>query len=101
LKNKFIVVRIFPFTIVIYTGCCYEAGRFLIKDDKPEHADAMVILMGNIPDQVLQALDLFNQRKANRIIIVEENMDASRYSWIKGHMYLVIQTRYLMCLLNF
>jgi uncharacterized SAM-binding protein YcdF (DUF218 family) len=34
----------------------------------------MVILMGNFPDRVLQAVDLWKERKADRIIIVEESM---------------------------
>jgi len=36
----------------------------------------MVILMGNIPDRVLQAADLYNRGIAGRVIIVEESMGA-------------------------
>lgn len=49
-------------------------GIWLVKDDAPAHADAMVILMGNIPDRVLQAVDLWHDGRADRIIIVEESM---------------------------
>ena len=53
-----------------------NAGTWLVKNDIPKHADAMVILMGNIPDRVLQAADLYNRGFAGRVIIVEESMGA-------------------------
>jgi len=60
--------------IVIYVGGCRRLGNWLVRDDKPEHADAMVLLMGGISDRVLQAVDLFHDGKAGRLIIVEESM---------------------------
>jgi len=55
------------------TGC-RRAGEWLIRDDDPVHGDAMVLLMGGISDRVLQAVDLYNEGKASRMIIVEESM---------------------------
>jgi uncharacterized SAM-binding protein YcdF (DUF218 family) len=53
---------------------CQQAGTWLVKNDTPNHADAMVILMGNIPDRVLQAADLYKEGVAGKVIIVEESM---------------------------
>ena len=49
-------------------------GKWLVKEDVPQHADAMVLLMGGFPDRVLQAVDLWHEARADRIIIVEESM---------------------------
>jgi uncharacterized SAM-binding protein YcdF (DUF218 family) len=69
---------IFLFTLVIlfttYVGGCRMAGKWLVKEDVPAHADAMVLLMGNFPDRVLQAADLYHEGKAGKLLIVEENM---------------------------
>ncbi len=49
-----------------------------MKEDVPPHADAMVLLMGNFPERVLQAADLYHEKRADRMIIVEESMGAYR-----------------------
>lgn len=53
---------------------CRKAGMWLVKDDNPEHGDALVLLMGSIPDRVMKAADLYNSGTATRHIIVEESM---------------------------
>lgn len=59
---------------VLYVGGCRRAGTWLVKEDTPPHADAMVLLMGSLPDRVLQAADLYNEGRAGKIIIVTEYM---------------------------
>ena len=71
--------RIVFFLILIaltssYIGGCRRVGSWLVKEDVPPHADAMVLLMGSFTDRVLQAADLYNAGKADRLIIVEESM---------------------------
>lgn len=53
---------------------CRRAGMWLVKDDNPDHGDAMVLLMGSIPDRVMKAADLYNSGTSTRLIIVEESM---------------------------
>lgn len=45
-----------------------------MKDDVPEDADAIVILMGNFPERVMEAVDLYSEGCASRIILVQEGM---------------------------
>jgi len=59
---------------ILYVGGCRRAGSWLVKEDVPAHADAMVILMGGFPDRVLETVDLYHDGKAGRLIIVEESM---------------------------
>ena len=49
-----------------------EAGRFLVVGDPPEHADAIVVLAGSYPDRILEAVDLYKQGLAPRILICRD-----------------------------
>jgi uncharacterized SAM-binding protein YcdF (DUF218 family) len=80
---RFTCSKIIFFIILIalsalYTGGCRRAGTWLVKEDMPPHADAIVLLMGSFPERVLQAADLYNKGKADRLIIVRENMGGYR-----------------------
>jgi uncharacterized SAM-binding protein YcdF (DUF218 family) len=76
MNRKFHVFGIVFITIIVYVGGCRNAGLWLVKEDKPlpEHSDAIVILMGSIPDRVLQAADLYQSGQNSKIIIVESSM---------------------------
>ena len=52
------------------------AGVWLIKENIPVHADAMIILMGSIADRILQSVDNYNQGLTGKVIIVEAGMGA-------------------------
>ena len=57
---------------------CRRAGQWLVKEDVPKHADALVMLMGNFPERVLEAADVYSKGLADRIIIVFESMGPYR-----------------------
>ena len=71
-KTRYIIFSIVLFTVTI--GGCRRAGRWLVKEELPPRADALVILMGSFPERVLQAFDLYRDGRADRIVIVEESM---------------------------
>lgn len=48
------------------------AGRFLVVEDAPQKADAIVVLAGSYPDRILEAVELYKQGLAPRIIICRE-----------------------------
>jgi uncharacterized SAM-binding protein YcdF (DUF218 family) len=74
LKSRIVFFFILIVLTVVYVGGCRRAGKWLVKEDMPEHADAMVILMGDFPDRVLQAADLYHEGRAGKLIIVEVSM---------------------------
>ena len=74
LKSRIVFITILIALSAAYIGGCRRAGEWLVKEDVPVHADAMVLLMGSFTDRVLQAADLYNAGKADRLIIVEESM---------------------------
>lgn len=57
--------------IIVYIGSCRKAGQWLMKEDEPVQADAIVILMGSVYDRVLQASDLYLQGLSRQMIMVE------------------------------
>lgn len=59
---------------LIYSGGCTHAGKWLVMENIPPHADAIVILMGPFPERVLQAADLYKRGVAKRLVIVYEGM---------------------------
>ena len=72
LRILLIIILICVLTVLITT--CNRAGTWLIKNDDPPHADAMVVLMGSISDRILQAADVYHLRLAGKMILVEESM---------------------------
>jgi uncharacterized SAM-binding protein YcdF (DUF218 family) len=48
------------------------AGRYLVAEDPPERADAIVVLAGSYPDRVLEAVELYKRGLAPRIILCRE-----------------------------
>ncbi len=59
------------------TGFC-RAGRWLMEKDIPVKSDAIVLLMGNFPERVLEAADVYSNGLADRLIIVYESMGPYR-----------------------
>lgn len=45
------------------------AGRFLVFEDPPAKADAIVVLAGSFPDRILEAVALYEEGLAPRIVL--------------------------------
>lgn len=74
MQNRFFFFGVLLIIILLYVGGCRRTGSWLVKKDVPGHADALVILMGNFPERVLEAVDLYKNGSAERLIIVHESM---------------------------
>lgn len=48
------------------------AGRMLVEADPPASADAIVVLAGSYPDRILEAVEIYKEGRAPRIIICRE-----------------------------
>lgn len=48
------------------------AGRFVVSADVPVAADAIVVLAGSVPDRILEAVDLFREGFAPRLVLTKE-----------------------------
>lgn len=49
-----------------------SAGRFLIADDPPARADAIVVLSGSFPDRIMEAVTLYKDGFAPKIVLCRE-----------------------------
>ena len=78
MKLRIVFFIIIFLTIFFYTGACRHAGGWIIKEDQPSHADAMMLLMGSVSDRVLHAVDLYEKGVSDEIILVETGLGASR-----------------------
>ena len=74
IKNRIVFLIVLTGIAAIYISSCRRAGHWLAKEDGPNCSDAIVILMGNFPERVLEATDLYNDEKAEKILIVFESM---------------------------
>jgi len=74
LKSKTVFFLVLVALSAVYIGGCRRAGTWLVKEELPPHADALVLLMGNFTDRVLQTADLYGSGIADRVIIAEESM---------------------------
>ena len=65
-RSKIIFFIILIALSAVYIGGCRRAGEWLVKEDVPPHADAMVLLMGSFPERVLQAADLYHEEQSRK-----------------------------------
>ena len=73
-RSRIVLLIVIFVAVMVFMGGCRKAGIWLVKDDHPGQADVMVMLMGSIPDRVLQVADLFDRGISGRILMVEESM---------------------------
>lgn len=72
--SRILVSAIVLLVVLSLVGGCRKAGSWLVREELPEQADALVLLMGSIPDRVLQTADFYNEGMAGKVILVEESM---------------------------
>jgi uncharacterized SAM-binding protein YcdF (DUF218 family) len=75
-KTRFYKLAVIILILILAVGSCRKAGTWLVKTDIPEHADAMLMLMGIQSERVLQIDDLYQEKKAGEVWIVKEGMGA-------------------------
>ena len=61
-----------------------SAGSYLVRQEPLYRTDAAILLMGSIPDRVLQAADLYHEGYFDRLILVEEYMGPVESLVIRG-----------------
>lgn len=84
MKRRIYIAAIIILILLLGVGGCRKAGVWLVKDDHPEHADVLVMLMGNITDRVLEVADLYMGGIAGRVWIVEPYDDEFQALGEKG-----------------
>ena len=84
MKSRFYKLAVIILILILAVGSCRKAGTWLVKTDKPEHADVLFMLMGSISDRVLQIADLYQEKKAGEVWIVLPGVeDESDIIWLR------------------
>lgn len=84
MRSRILIFSVLFILALIDIAGCRRAGVWLVRDDRPVHADAMVLLMGDFSDRVLEAGDLYSEGKAGSLIIVQESMGPYRALQARG-----------------
>ena len=76
LRLRIILFGVLIVLVFMFIGGCRKTGLWLVREDVPMHADAMILLMGPFPERVLQVADLYHEGITDNLIIVYESMGA-------------------------
>src|SRR5690554_4462545 len=61
--------------ILILIGFLFpRLGGWLVAEDEIAESDIIVVLMGSIPDRVLEAADIYNEGYSDQIVMVNSHM---------------------------
>jgi uncharacterized SAM-binding protein YcdF (DUF218 family) len=74
MKRRIYILGILILILLLGVGSCRKVGIWLVKDDMPVHADVMVLLTGTIADRVLEMDDLYSEKVAGKIWMVQDNL---------------------------
>ena len=64
--------------LLLGVGSCRKAGTWLVRNDNPVHADAMIVLMGSMTERAVHAADLYHEKVTGKILVVEAAMEDER-----------------------
>jgi len=65
-----ILVILFAFFIFARLFLMPNLGRWLVVEDELQESDMIVVLTGSVPDRILQAVDIYNARYSDKIVLV-------------------------------
>ena len=69
-KITTILVVLFTFFIFVSVFLMPNLGQWLVALDDLQESDMIVVLMGSVPDRILQAVDIYNARYSDKIVLV-------------------------------
>jgi uncharacterized SAM-binding protein YcdF (DUF218 family) len=64
------LVILFAFFIFVSVFLMPNLGQWLVAEDDLQASDMIVVLMGSLPDRILQAVDIYNERYSDKLVFV-------------------------------
>lgn len=74
-KSRILLPAILFVVAMVLVGGCRKAGVWLVKDDEPTQADAIVMLVGNNSDRVPHVADLYEKGVSGKILMVKPSKE--------------------------
>lgn len=69
-KITTILVILFAFFIFVSVFLMPNLGQWLVALDELHESDMIVVLTGSVPDRILQAVDIYNERYSDKLVLV-------------------------------
>ena len=69
-KIMTILVILLAFFIFISVFLMPNLGKWLVAEDELQESDMIVVLTGSVTDRILQAVDIYNARYSDKIVLV-------------------------------
>ena len=69
-KISTILLILFVFFIFVSVFLIPNLGQWLVAEDELQESDMIVVLTGSVPDRILQAVDIYNERYSDKIVLV-------------------------------
>jgi hypothetical protein len=71
-QKKFIIslLVLLIFLVIVFP----RIGKWLVVEDEIVKSDLIVVLMGSVPDRILEAVDLYHDGFADQIVMVNSHM---------------------------
>ncbi|TJX13972.1 YdcF family protein [Tissierella creatinini] len=72
-KNHRKIIIAFIVLVIILALSFPRLGQWLVAEDDIVKSDIIVVLMGSVPDRILQAVDLYQEGEADKIVVVNSH----------------------------
>ena len=69
-KIMTILVILFAFFIFVSVFLIPNLGKWLVAEDEFQESDMIVVLTGSVTDRILQAVDIYNERYSDKLVLV-------------------------------
>jgi uncharacterized SAM-binding protein YcdF (DUF218 family) len=69
-KITTILLILFTFFIFVSVFLIPNLGQWLVAEDDLQASDMIVVLMGSVTDRILQAVDIYNERYSDKLVLV-------------------------------
>jgi uncharacterized SAM-binding protein YcdF (DUF218 family) len=73
IKHKKLLIAVI-ILILLIAFTFPRLGTWLVSEDEIEEADVIVVLMGSVPDRILEAVDIYKGDYSDKIIMVNSHM---------------------------
>ena len=73
IKHKKLVIALIIIVLLFVLGFP-RLGNWLVEEDEIVESDIIIVLMGSVPDRILEAVDIYSQGYSDKIIMVNSHM---------------------------
>ncbi|MCF8019100.1 MAG: YdcF family protein [Vallitaleaceae bacterium] len=73
IKQKKLIISLIVLLIILVI-VFPRLGKWLVDEDEIVKSDIIVVLMGSVPDRILEAVDLYHDGLADQIVMVNSHM---------------------------